>query len=114
MVHSGYMIVVRLPIFTSEPSLEKTIKFCYRPGPTQTNLYSHRRKLYLCNFGIKKKRDCTIPVVEAKALISCTVKSQLVCTFGFAYTNCWFSDTAAQILRFSALSNAEKYNYNFE
>ena len=38
-----------------------------------------------------------------KALISCAVTAQLcavtaqlICTFVFAYTDCWFSDAAAQ------------------
>ena len=32
-------------------------------------------------------------------LISCAVTAKLICTFGFAYADCWFLDVAAQIFR---------------
>ena len=28
---------------------------------------------------------------KTKALISCAVSAQLICAFGFAYADCWFS-----------------------
>ena len=57
----------------------------FRPGPTQTGLYSHRRWLEACHFGFRKYRDCTICVAKTKALISCAVTVQLICAFVFAY-----------------------------
>ena len=62
----------------------------FRPGPTQTGLYSHRRWLEAYNFGFRKKRDCTIRVAKTKSLISCAVTAQLICVFVFAYAKCRF------------------------
>ena len=45
---------------------EKTKKFGFRPGPTQTGLYSHRRWLEAGNFLFQKKRSCTIHVAKTK------------------------------------------------
>ena len=50
-----------------EPRCENTGLQGFRPGPTQTGLYSHRRWLETCNFGFRKKRDCTIRVAKNKA-----------------------------------------------
>ena len=36
----------------------------FRPGPTQTGLYSHRRWLEAAHFGLRKKRYCTIYVAQ--------------------------------------------------
>ena len=33
------------------------------------------------NFGLRKKRDCTIHVAKTKVLISCAVTAQLICAF---------------------------------
>ena len=55
----------------NEPMREKTNKLGFRPGLIQTELYKYRRWLEACNFGFKKKRDCTIHVAKTKALISC-------------------------------------------
>ena len=41
--------------------------------------------------------NCTIRVAKTKALISFAVTAKLICTFVFAYTDCWFSQVAAQI-----------------
>ena len=38
----------------SEPVHEKTNNLGFRPGPTQTGLYSHRRWLEAGNFGFRK------------------------------------------------------------
>ena len=35
----------RLGIITNEPVHEKTNNLSFRPGPTQTSLYSHRKEL---------------------------------------------------------------------
>ena len=37
-----------------EPRFEKTGLRGFRPGPTQTGLYSHRRRLEVLNFGFSK------------------------------------------------------------
>ena len=87
-VTSGYIAVFR----KIEPQC------CFRTGPTQIELYKHRRWLEDGNFGFKKKRNCTIRVAKTKALISFTVTkisftvtTNLICVFVFAYANCWFS-----------------------
>ena len=41
-------------------------------GPTQTELYKHRRWLEAGNIRFKKKRNCTIHVVKTNALIRFT------------------------------------------
>ena len=46
-----------------------------------------------------KKRDCTICVAKTKALISCAVTAQLICTFVFSYAISMFSHDAAQIMQ---------------
>ena len=51
---------------------EKTRLQGFRPGPTQTRLYSHRW-LEASNFGFWKKWDRTIYVAKTNALISCTI-----------------------------------------
>ena len=52
---------------------EKTRLRDFRPGPTQTGLYDHRRWLEAYNFGLSKKSNCTICVAKTMALISCAV-----------------------------------------
>ena len=37
-----------------EPVHEKTNNFGFRPGPIQTGLYSHRKRLEAVNFGFRK------------------------------------------------------------
>ena len=69
-------------------------------GLTQTKLYMHRRWLEAGNFGFRKERNCTIRIAKTKALISFAVTANLICAFGFAYEDCWFSHDAAQLLRF--------------
>ena len=50
--------------------MKKKNNLGFRPGPTQTGLYSHKRWLLEAeNFGFRKKRNCTIRVVKTKALI---------------------------------------------
>ena len=84
-----------LCIIAYEPVREKTNNLGFQPGLTQTRLYSHRSRLEACNFGFRKKKDCTIFVAKTKALISCAVTAQLICGFVFAYANCWFSHAQA-------------------
>ena len=38
--------------------------------------------------------------MKTKALISTAVAAQLICTFGFAYADCWFSDTVTKLKQF--------------
>ena len=47
-------------------------------------------------------------MAKTKALISFTVTAKLICTFGFAYADCWFSHEAAHILNKS--ENASHYS----
>ena len=61
-----------------EPRRQKTGLRGFRPGPTQTGLYSHRRWLETRNFGFGKQRDCTIRVAKTKALISFAVTAKLI------------------------------------
>ena len=53
------------------------------------------------------KRKCTICVAKTKALISFADTAKLICTFVFAYANCWFSDAAAQLLKNEIKINTE-------
>ena len=80
----------------NEPVREKTNNLGFRPGPTQTRLYS-RRWLEAGNFGFRKYKNCTICVAKTKALISFAVTAKLICAFVFAYADCWFSHAVAQI-----------------
>ena len=75
----------------------------FRPGPTQTGLYSHRRWLEACNFVFRKNRDCAICVAKTKALISFAVTAKLICVFVFAYAKSQFSHDTAHIV-FSKVS----------
>ena len=79
----------------SQPRHDKTCLRGFRPGATQTGLYSHRRWLEALYFGFGKKMDCTICVTKTKTLISCAVTAQLICTFVFAYAKSRFSHDAA-------------------
>ena len=62
----------------NEPPHEKTNNMGFRPGLTQTDLYSHRSRLAAQNFGCKKERDCTICVAKTKMLISHAVIAEVV------------------------------------
>ena len=74
-----------------EPPCEKTGHRGFRLGPTQTRLYSHRRRLKAGNFESRKKSDCTISVEKTKALIIFVVTAKLICIFVFAYAKTQFS-----------------------
>ena len=80
-----------------EPYCEKTGLRGFRPGLTQTRLYSYRRWPEAWNFGFRKKRNCSINVTKTKALISFMVTVKLICIFVFAYGKCWFSHDEAQL-----------------
>ena len=56
-----------------------------------------------CNFGLRKKRDCTINVAKTKALISSTVTKNhtadlQISSFVFAYAKSRYSHDVAQII----------------
>ena len=79
----------------SQPRLNKTCLRDFRPGSTQTGLYSHRRWLQALHFGFRKKMDCNIYVTKTKTLISCAETAQLIWAFVFAYAKSTYSyDTA--------------------
>ena len=80
-----------------EPRREKIGLRGFRPGPTQTGLYKLRKELEACNFGFKKKRNCTIRVAKTKELISFAVTAKLICAFVFALAKIRFSHDAAHI-----------------
>ena len=96
-----------------EPRREKTGLRGFRPGPTQTDLYSHRSRLGLRNLGFKKKRDCTIRVAKIKALISFAVTAKPICAFVFAWTKIRFSHVAAQIMPSLRVHNGLQRCYFF-
>ena len=70
----------------------------FQTGLTQTGLYSHRKWLETRNFGFRKKRNCSIRVAKTKTLNSFKVTAKLICIFGFAYADCWFSHDAAHFM----------------
>ena len=59
------------------------------------------------NFGFRKKRDCTIYVAKAKALISCAVTAQLICSFVLAYAKSRLSHDTAHIMRVMCVKGTE-------
>ena len=59
--------------------------------------HSHRKWLEACNFGFRKKRNCTIRMAKTKELISFAVTAKLICVFVFAYAKSRFSHDAAQM-----------------
>ena len=86
-----------LSVALYEPLCEKTSLRGFRPGPTQTGLYSHRRCLEVRHFRFRKKRYCTVHVAKTKALISFVVTAKLICAFVFAYAKSRFSHKEAHI-----------------
>ena len=90
-------VFLQLSKMLSEPSCEKTGLRGFRPGPTQTRLYSHRRWLEAGNFVFRKQRNCTSYGAKTKALISFAVTAKLICVFVFAYAKSRFSQDVAQI-----------------
>ena len=82
---------------TNEPRCEKTGLRGFQPGSTQTGLYNHTKWLEAWNFVFRKKRDFTIYVAKTKALISCAVTAQLICSFVYTYAKIRFSHNEAQM-----------------
>ena len=92
-----------------EPVREKNQQYRFRPGPTQTGLYSHRRWLEAGNFKFRKRTNCTILVAKTKALISFAVTAKLICVFVFVYADCWFSHAAAHMSVFEEFHETDTY-----
>ena len=67
-------------------------------GPTQTEMYKHRKWLEAGNFRLRKKRNC-------KVLISFAVTAKLIWTFVFACAKCCFSNDAAHLALSPTTSN---------
>ena len=88
---------------------EKTNNLVLRPGPTQTGLYSHRSRLEAWNFGLKKKRDCSICAAKTKTdtLCSyCTTELHLC----FTYACCWVSYAVAHITTNSTSTSLQHFD----
>ena len=85
--------------FTYEPGCEKTGLRSFRPGTTQTGLYSNRKWLEARNFEYRKYRDCIMDKAKTKALISFAITAKLICVFVFAYANIRFSHNKAHMLK---------------
>ena len=58
--------ILRSLLFVFQPVHEKTNNVGFRQGPTQTDLYSHRRWVEAGNFGFRKQSNCTICVAKTK------------------------------------------------
>ena len=58
-------------------------------------------------------RNCTIRVAKTKALISFAVTAKLICVFGFAYADSWFSHGAAQILEWYVSNQGHRFHCCF-
>ena len=105
-----------------EPQREKNRLRGFRPGLTQTGLYSHRKELESSNFGYKKRRHCTILVAKIKAMISFAVSAKLICAFVFAPAKIRFSRDAAHFRYFIEmpktllylLGSMKEFGYNTE
>ena len=88
MSSHAYILIPSVQLNHFEPSYEKTNNLGFRPGMTQTGLYSHSSWLEASNFKFKKRRDCTIIcVAKTKVLIGCAVSAQLICMFVFEYAD---------------------------
>ena len=62
--------MMSMGLLQKDPRQEKTCLQSYRPGLTKNRLYDHRRWVEACNFGFRKKRNCTLYWAKTKALIS--------------------------------------------
>ena len=69
-MHAKYA-VNGLKLAAFQPHCENTCLQGLQPGPIQTGQMAHH--------DFKKKRDCTIYVVKAKAVISCAVTDLRLC-----------------------------------
>ena len=78
-----------------EPVCEKTSNLdCESNQAVQS-----QKKVRDWKFGIWKVEELyLIHVAKTKALTSFAVTAKLICTFVFAYADCWFSHAAAHLL----------------
>ena len=81
-------LILRKPVFRG-----------FRPGLTQTRMYSYWRWLEAGNFIFRKQRNCTSCVAKTKTLISFAVTAKVICVFVFAYAKRWFSHVLAHMNR---------------
>ena len=90
-----YKIEVKGNMVIFEPHHEKTnngVSNQVRHKPSVC-----RKWLEAGNFGLRKERNCTIPLAKTKSLISFAVTAKLICVFVFAYAICWFSHEVAHL-----------------
>ena len=71
---------------------EPTIRFANRSNTNQAVQSQEMARGW--KFRIKKRK---VYVAKTKVLISFQVNAKLICTFGFAYADCWFSHEAAHL-----------------
>ena len=71
----------------------------FRPGPTQIGLNDHRIWLEACNFGLRKRMNCTNSVAKTMALIGCAITPRL-CFRVCKNNNRFFHDAAHWIAPF--------------
>ena len=76
-----------------ESHRKKTCLRGFRPCPTQSGLYNHRKWLDAWNFGYRKKRNITIYVAKTKA-----ITAQVFRVFVFAYAKIRFTHDATHLL----------------
>ena len=79
-------------LLINEPRCEKTGLQGFRPGTTQTGLYSYSLK-----FRIYEVEGLYYPCNENKGADQLRVTAQLICVLVFAYAKSWFSHDAAQM-----------------
>lgn len=78
-------LTLHINIHVYEPGQKKTSLQDFRPGRTQTGLYSLRWSPGARNFRFKKWRNWTIYVVKTKGMICCAITAQLISAFVFTY-----------------------------
>ena len=50
-------------------------------------------------------------MVKTKMLISLEVRAKLICVFGFAYADCWFSHEVAQVTFYTIFSQQTNFDH---
>ena len=97
------MIKTRSHMLKIEPRYDKTHVRGFRPSPTNTMLYSHRRWLEACNLRFRKMWDCTI------AYCTINITPQLIYASVFAYAKSSWDRSFRLLLgppRFNVLSSS--------
>ena len=70
----------------------------FRPGPTQTRLYNHRRWQKVAISDIDRRGIVLSVWRKQRLLISFAVTAKLICIFVFAYAKSQFSHDVVHIL----------------